>query len=62
MSWYTLSKLIDKDPSPNVTHWQCAWCKKFATHDENDPNTAIPIWKSLEELNPEDKKEALLSL
>jgi hypothetical protein len=62
MNWYKKAKLIDKDPSEKVMNLQCAWCKRFAIHNIDDPSDPKPVWKLLEELTAEEQNEAQLSL
>ena len=52
-NWYRKARLVDKDPSANVTYVKCVYCKKYATFDPSNPGETI--WKTVDEMDEEEK-------
>ena len=60
MNWYKQSKLIDlkHHTDPKDINAKCMYCNRWATHPNNQKaGREGAIWKTEEELNPEEHQE-----
>lgn len=61
MNWYKKARLADKnylEENTTSIHVLCQWCDRVATHPiENSMSEEHRIWKRIENLNPEERKQ-----
>lgn len=63
MDWYTIAKLIDKDEweagkEDEDTFIQCSYCNRWATHPTADVVTEDYTWKTVDQLEPDERLDA----
>jgi len=65
-NWYKTAKLVEKI-DPNTAHLHpseqkkaypvCSWCGKFGTTESGTPEGGDYIYKSFDEMDPEEKQQ-----
>lgn len=60
LNWYKLAILVDKGEGPEETYVQCMTCNRFATIPSFQSNNVI--WKTIAEMDEQEKVNALKGL